>query len=134
MGADAFGETALMEAAGMGDNNLCKQLLDARADIKVQNAFELTAVDFAEDPGVAAIFHRVLGKTDPLNLHLNPRLVELEDEPVKVQKEEAGEKVETKPSSPKRVIGEAYADVAFEWKLTFEKLRGTRRGEAMESD
>merc|ERR1712187_926779 len=137
MGADAFGETALMEAAGMGDNNLCKQLLDARAAIKVQNAFELTAVDFAEDPGVAAIFHQVLQDDDPLTGRLNPRQVELEDEPLKVQKEEAGEKVETKPSQPsvrKKVIGEANADIAYEWKLTFDKLRAARRGEAMESD
>jgi len=47
---DSLGETALMEAAGMGVVNMCQMLLDARASITQRNEFELTAPDLLKTP------------------------------------------------------------------------------------
>ena len=51
--SDLFGETALMEAAGIGNTDLCQILLDMHADIMQANEFKLTALDFAEDADVS---------------------------------------------------------------------------------
>merc|ERR1712039_406710 len=87
----------------------------ASADRKVEKFESEDSDDAPSQPSKFGWKHR--GSKDQRLLHLNPRLGEMEEEPLKVQKEEAGEKVETKPSSREKGIGEANADVAFEWKL-----------------
>jgi len=135
---DSLGETALMEAAGMGVVNMCQMLLDARASITQRNEFELTATDFAEDPTVSELLHKVLSAsltTDPptsvKGTSPRPKLSTTiassgRNSAIDVVPNEA---VRPGRSSPSLSEGAR----TFEWVVAFEQARSKRKGEYLKS-
>ena len=136
--SDSFGETALMEAAGLGNINMCQVLLDARASITQNNEFNLTAMDFAEDPAVSELFNKFLSASLATDLPTAARSTSARPSllatVVGSNRNSTVGVVRDVAVGPSRSSVSSNQDVRqFEWLVPIEQARSLRKGDMLES-